>query len=167
MYNTLINNCELQTVANFAGGNYRYEHCTFAAFSFDFFRQQPSVILSNNVVLADNSLLNAPLMVEMSNSILWGNLPDELLLSNDPSSGFNIDFTSSIIRSRQYSSDPLFQNNLMNVNPLFIDPEEKNYRLDTLSPAKDAGAMLGITTDLEGNLRDILPDIGAYERQED
>ncbi|MDX1627370.1 MAG: right-handed parallel beta-helix repeat-containing protein, partial [Fulvivirga sp.] len=51
-YNTLINNCEINVVANLAGGNYRYEHCTFANFSFDFFRQNPAVVLTDNIQLA-------------------------------------------------------------------------------------------------------------------
>lgn len=163
-YNSLINNCAINTVGNYGGGNYRYEHCTFAAFSFDFFRQQPTVILSNNVVLSDNSVIRAPLDVVILNSIIWGSLTDELLINEDPSAPFSVEIRNNIIRSRTYIDQ--FSDNLWNTDPRFIDPEEHDYRLDTLSPAKDAGIQLGFDTDLEGKPRDIFPDLGAYERDE-
>jgi hypothetical protein len=56
--------------------------------------------------------------------------------------------------------------NIINQDPLFIDKSRYNYRLDTLSPAKDNGIFTDITHDLDGNVRDANPDIGAYERIE-
>lgn len=163
VYNTLINNCEINTVGNYAGGAYRYEHCTFASFSFDFFRQSPSVIFSNNIILADESVLTAPLEVSVINSIIWGSLTDELLLSEDPSSTFSVSFAGSVIRSRQYAESPILDENLVNENPAFFDPQEYDYRLSEGSPAIDFGIDAGIPLDLDGNPRDGSPDAGAYE----
>ena len=56
--------------------------------------------------------------------------------------------------------------NIINEEPNFMEPAAYNYRLDTLSPAKDNGINIGIDTDLDGNPRDILPDLGSYERIE-
>jgi hypothetical protein len=164
VYNTLINNCAINTVGNYGGGNYRYEHCTLASFSFDFFRQQPSVVLSNNVALSDNSVIRAPLDVVILNSIIWGSLPDELLINEDPAVSFEVEIRSNLIRSLTYSDQ--YPDNLWNNDPRFLDPRMHDYHLDTLSPAKDAGIQLGFETDLEGNSRDIFPDLGAYERDE-
>ncbi len=163
VYNTVINNCEINTVGNYAGGEYRYEHCTFASFSFDFFRQSPSVIFSNNIILADESVLTAPLEVTMVNSIIWGSLPDELLLSEDPSSGFMVSFSGSLLRSRQYADNPILEDNLVNENPMFVDPQEYDYHLSEGSPAIDLGLDAGIPLDLDGKPRDENPDAGAYE----
>ena len=55
--------------------------------------------------------------------------------------------------------------NIINSDPLFIDPEAYNYELDTLSPAINAGADLGVMLDLLGNIRTAPSDIGAYEKQ--
>ena len=52
------------------------------------------------------------------------------------------------------------------MDPEFMDPARYNYRLDTLSPAKDHGVFIGVGHDLDGNSRDALPDMGAYERIE-
>ena len=163
-YNLLVDNCAINVVGNFAGGNYWYEHCTFANFSFDFFREDPAVVFSDNVVLADNTVLTAPLAVTLTNSIIWGNLTDELVLSDGGGSGFVFTVSNNILRSNIAELD--INDNQLNQDPLFVDPQMFDYRLDTLSPAKDAGVVLSIINDLEGNMRDSTPDIGAYERIE-
>ncbi|HCC31163.1 MAG TPA: hypothetical protein DEQ03_14125, partial [Marinilabiliales bacterium] len=55
--------------------------------------------------------------------------------------------------------------------PKFMDTYESDFRLDTLSAAKDKGSLYYsnyFPTDLEGNsrLKDGKPDLGAYERIE-
>ena len=162
-YNTLINNCAVNALGNYAGGNYRYEHCTFANFSFDFFREDPAVVLSDNLVLANNSLLVSDLTVEMKNTIVWGNLREELLISNSGETSVTLDLTSNLFRADTTIG---FENNIFNEDPRFFDPRDQVYQLDTLSPAKDVGLDLGIRFDLEGKERDTAPDLGAFERIE-
>jgi len=50
-------------------------------------------------------------------------------------------------------------------DPLFVDTSSGNLRLQSNSPAKNAGTPIaGITTDIEGNTRDAThPSMGAYE----
>lgn len=165
VYNTLITNCQVNTVGNYAGGNYTYEHCTFSAFSFDFFRQSASLVFSNNLVLADESVITAPLNVRVVNSILWGSLPDELLLSEDPSSPFSVSVSHSVLRTRQYADAPFLTNCLINQDPLFAEPEEYDYHLLEDSPAINLGTPVGVDSDLDGNPRNETPDAGAYEFQ--
>jgi len=161
-YNTIINNCAINTVGNFAGGNYRYEHCTFANFSFDFFRNDPSVVFADNLQLENESLLVSDLNLEMTNSIIWGSLNEEVVLGSSGEAGFNLNITNSIIRTQQEINGE----NINNTDPLFVNPREYNYSLDTLSPAKDSGVDLGIIEDYEGKDRDAQPDLGALERKE-
>ncbi|QSE98029.1 right-handed parallel beta-helix repeat-containing protein [Fulvivirga lutea] len=160
--NVLVNNCQINTLANIAGGNYDYRHCTFGNFSFDFFRRDPSVVFSNNLVLGDNSLLVSDLSVTMSNSIVWGSLREELLTSNAEEAGYSLTLSNNILRTQ---TEALASANIVE-DPKFLDPAEYDYSLDTLSPAKDTGLDFGITTDLEGKMRDSQPDIGAFERIE-
>ncbi len=163
-YNTLINNCAVNTLGNYAGGNYRYEHCTFANFSFDFFREDPSVVLADNLVLANNSLLVADLNVEMKNTIIWGNLSEELIISNSGEALVTLDLANNLFRTP--NEDLAGNDNILNEDPKFFDPRDYVYELDTLSPAKDVGVDLGIPLDLDGNARDEMPDLGAFERIE-
>ena len=55
---------------------------------------------------------------------------------------------------------------IYNVDPLFLDEQRFDLRLDSLSPAHDVGIRTEITTDLLGQPRDAAPDLGAYERQQ-
>lgn len=58
-----------------------------------------------------------------------------------------------------------FPNDLVNVNPLLVDPAADDYQLRSRSPAIDAGMNVGVATDLEGAFRPQGKgyDIGAYE----
>ncbi|MEQ9166840.1 MAG: right-handed parallel beta-helix repeat-containing protein [Fulvivirga sp.] len=162
--NVLINNCQLNAVGNLAGGNYTYEHCTFANFSFNFFRRDPVLVLSDNLLLGDNSVLLGALNFSMTNSIIWGSLRDELLISNSGETSTEILFANNILKSQNNAFADV--DNLLNEDPKFFDPGEFNFQLDTLSPAKDTAIDLGILIDLEGTNRDNKPDIGAFERKE-
>jgi len=122
------------------------------------------VAFSNNLILADNSVLKGDLNVVLTNSIIWGNMEDELVLNSIEGTNFSFQSDHNIIRTTLQELD--INNNLLNADPLFIDPMNYNYRLDTLSPAKDKGFSLMILIDLDGITRDSLPDIGAYERIE-
>lgn len=58
-----------------------------------------------------------------------------------------------------------FPDDLVNLDPLFLDPAADDFHIQTDSPAIDSGMNAGVTTDLEGRPR---PqgggyDIGAYE----
>ena len=163
--NTLVNNCAQQTVGNFAGGNYTYQFCTFANFSFDFFRQDPSIIFTNNLLLADNTALVNDMKVTMTNSIVWGSLREELSLNAVSGATFELGIDHSILRTEV--SDLDINNNVLNTDPEFFDAFNFDYHLDTLSPAKDVGVDIPlIINDLDGVARDNNPDIGAYERIE-
>lgn len=160
--NVLINNCQINVVANLAGGNYTYEHCTFANFSFDFFRRDPMLVFSDNLVTGDVLLVD-DLNVSMTNSIVWGSLSEELLFSDATEGGsFELVLNNNILRTIQ--NDLLIDN--LNEDPQFFDPSMYDYSLDTLSPAKDRGNNFMIIRDLDGNERDANPDLGALERKE-
>ena len=94
--------------------------------------------------------------------MIWGNMQEEILIDLSSGNVSNILFDKNILKT-DLGLDSL---NILNADPLFLDPVNFNYRLDTLSPAKDIGLNLGVLSDLDGILRDNLPDLGAYERIE-
>ena len=168
-YNVLIDNCINGNVGNFAGGNYYYEHCTFANYSFNIFAEGPAAIVTDNLVLADESVLINDVSLQFQNCIIWGDSRngDELVLNNQGGANFTATLRNNMIRS----TDELYNinDNILGTDPQFprfLDPANFDYHLDTLSPAKDVGLPSMILKDLDDSLRDVLPDIGAYERFE-
>jgi len=105
------------------------------------------------------------------------------MLVDNKENAFNFYFDHCLIKHHQDSldfDDPLHFNAVkLNKDPRFVndtDRFELNYRLDTLSPAKDSGSVEIINAnpsfefDYDGNSRlsvDELPDMGAFERKED
>lgn len=168
-FNVLVNNCISATAGHFAGGNYTYQHCTFANYSIGQFNEGPALIFSDNLELSDGSLLQADLSAQLQNNIIWGDYQDveELQFSASEGTSFEVLLEHTLIRSENQDFD--INNNILGSDPsfpAFVDPVDYNYQLDTLSPAKDRGRLLSIPTDLIGNPRDDMPDLGAYERVE-
>lgn len=160
-YNTLINNCGEFLVANLAGGNYTYDHCTFA--NYFSFREDPAVAFTNSFYLSDNSLLTNDISLNIRNTIIWGNHKDgeEMLLVNSEESKFSIYNLHNLFKTKYdfFNSNE----NIINKDPQFLDYDKYDYRLDSNSPAIGSGVMGKILFDLNGNPRNDPPAIGAFE----
>jgi len=166
-WNVEIFNCRQYLVGNFAGGNYQYQHCTFSNYINLFARQDASFQVSDNIVLADGTLLTSDLNIEMTNCIIWGSEPEELLISESGQTSNTIVLSSNIIRSS--NTDLENGGNIISVAenfPGFVEPLLFDYQIDSLSNARDIGVDLGILYDILGTERDAEPDIGAYERKD-
>ena len=165
-YNTLVNTAAGYTVANLAGGNYVYQHCTFANY---FLKREgiPALYLSDHAVLPAGEEERAnPLRVVLVNTIVWGNLSsgNEIRLDARNLNQVDIEFKNNLLRSTETSwsgSDNIFDKEVF--FPEFTNTLLYDYRPDSLSPAIDAGASIGLEDDLSGKARDEKPDIGALE----
>lgn len=163
-YNTEVYNVASWLVANFGGGDYRYEHCTFSNESSLFVNEDPMVQFSDNLTRPDEVAISGDLNITVLNSIIWGKGEEQLVIHPSVGKKLTERIESNIIRS----AEPL-ENNFTSQKanfPGFKDPFSFDYRLDTLAFAKDKGASIGIETDILGLKRDSQPDIGAYERIE-
>lgn len=162
--NTLISNCKYFTAGNLAGGNYHYIHCTFVNFGQSFFRETPALVATDNILLDDQSSIIQDLHISLINTIVYGNMDNELLFNNDGNASFTVVMANNLFKTTLPELDT--NGNIINKDPKFKNIWGFDYKLDTLSPAKDTGIKAGISIDLEGIERDTLPDIGAYERIE-
>ena len=156
-YNTLIDNCALGLVHSFGAAYNRWIHCTLVNENTSFSRDelQPALRFDDTLASPD---LSQGYRVEIVNSIIWGDFDNELFII-PRRAGFEREVAYNLIKSADTTLVP----NLFNKLPELVDPPLYNYRLDSLSPAIDAGVTLGIEKDLAGNLRDAHPDLGAYE----
>jgi basic membrane protein A and related proteins len=112
-----------------------------------------------NVTLADNQsdvIFNpeGEASLEMTNSVVWGNLYESLRPSCDM-------VDCAVNYSDVEGGWPTGMGNL-DLDPRFVGGGD--YRLDLDSPCIDAGTAAGAPAyDLDGRMRDAAPDMGAYE----
>ena len=165
-YNTLIHRCILGLTYNLGNGHYRYHHCTLSNGGRFYPREEEwiSVVFLEEVPrdseLASLEVSSHPFYGELTNSIVWGDLSDELLL-DDLSTTSDIRVQANLLKF----TDTSRSTNIYNEDPLFVDPIVFQYELDSLSPAINQGVNTSILTDLNGADRDDQPDLGAYEYQ--
>lgn len=164
--NCLFHDSGKNLVQLYKGGSHTFTHCTMTNFGRLYLQHQvPSLGLANFVTINDVRY-DKNLTANFTNCIIYGTLSDELALQKSPNTAidFNVQFKNCVIRNQQnYSS--YFTNVLRNQDPLFENYREENYTLKADSPCKDAGTATSINTDILGNTRDALPDIGCYEVQ--
>jgi hypothetical protein len=178
--NCVIANCGSWCVALTLGGSYEFYHCTLSN-NFGFgTRTEPTLMLNNFFVAEGTAYVYNLYNALFANCIITGSRPMEIAFVNtvnkQPVPGqFNYVFDHCLVTvdTMNTSDQTKWINVIKNVSPRFdsLTIYNRNYRLDTLSPAKDSGNLFlakFFPLDLDGNNRllDAGPDIGAYERQE-
>jgi len=173
-YQNLANGISL----NF-GGAYLFNYCTVVNLD-----NQLSAVSLNNLkcsdALCEGPIYVNPLFAEFNNCIVVGNEEDEISLldatdGTDPSA-FNYTWNNCIISVRELIEPDAFPNfydhcskciNVDRLDSIFIDVDEFNFHLDTMSIAIDKGKKIpALFIDFEGNDRELeTPDIGCYEFQ--
>jgi hypothetical protein len=78
---------------------------------------------------------------------------------------FSYEFENCIVKTARNTTNPFYYNSILkNTNPQFKNTGANDYQLQATSPAIDAGSTgIVIPFDLKNNLRNGVPDIGAYE----
>ena len=157
------------------GGEYNMDYTTVVSYGI-----QAEAIRMENYICTDPLCLGEirtnPLLATISNSILVGSSRDEILIDEfEGMDAFTVDYTinNSMIRIDEFlETRPDFFdncNNCINFNgtdALFVDVNENNFELDSLSIAERMAIPInGITDDLLGRMRSSQPDLGCYESQ--
>ncbi len=172
--NSLFSDCGQYTAALLYGGTYDFKHCTFANY-YSGSRQSSSVALNNYFTYEGSgggTILDARQFdAYFGNCIIYGNLSEELLVDlYDETATYQ--FENCLIKTGEETNNSNYSNVIVNQDPEFIDPYDMyDFRLDTLSPAKDYGKIeVGqeVPVDYDGNSRltDDAPDLGLFERLE-
>lgn len=178
--NCLIANCGSWCVALTLGGSYEFYHCTLSN-NYGIgtgVRTEPALMLNNFFVYENAAYVYNLYNALFANCIITGGRPMEIEFFNTidkkPVPGeFNYIFDHCIVKVDTLKTDDATRwiSILKNIDPRFLSVTDRDYQLDTLSPAMDKGnpeyARL-FPMDLNGvsRLTDKGPDIGAYERVE-
>jgi hypothetical protein len=174
-------NCQLTNSGDYTvalvGGNARFVHCTLANYQWLVTRDGPTLALVN--FLSDETdetkLYGYPLSAHFLNCIVAGNQESEILTGKSNTYSWDVQFERSLLKSDtltaaqalvkfcSYDTDPHFKS-LGSIAEHYLC----DFRIDSLSPAKDAGSVSTLSTypfDLNGvsRITDGKPDMGAFE----
>jgi hypothetical protein len=161
--NVLVANCNYYTVGLFCGGTARFTHCTLANnYSSNIRRKGMSVLTVDTEYQGHTNAL--PAMANFYNSIIYGTMSEELFLGKNTACSFSY----CMLKTELDAFHSSFADVFINKNPLFFSPEKENFRLNSHSPACNAGNpnfAATTPTDMDGNSRtaDKAPDLGAWE----
>ncbi|MEN0048288.1 MAG: right-handed parallel beta-helix repeat-containing protein [Bacteroidota bacterium] len=179
--NCLIYNNGGNSVQFEFGGDYNFDYCTLASYGVD----ASSIALSNFWCYVQGNLgcevggvyrMNA----NFRNSIFFGSRDEEVVLIDAIQSGkegFDYNFENCIVKVGDdlLEDYPNFYDFCQNCpqevdrnTPLFLDVNEDDYQLDSLSIAIGAGIPIEeLGLDIDGKIRDAeMPDVGCFEREE-
>jgi hypothetical protein len=171
--NNLIYNSGEYLMAISGGGEYNFNHCTFANYWSFSPRTEPSLFFTNVYinppgVLQVRSIVNTV----FSNCIVYGNAENELGMEFDADGTIDINFEYSILRYNTDDndfSDYIGESVFLNENPGFISTFEQDFNLEATSFAVDKGTSspsvpyIPAQVDFNEVIRDANPDIGCYE----
>ena len=173
--NTIVTKCGQYSVVCNIGGDYSFKHCTFANYwNFDY-RNTPSILLNNYYEGADGNVYIRDLNnAYFGNCIIDGNLTTEISFQENAIGNFNYTFDYCLLKidPNEDTETSNYINIIKNESPEFVSKQLFDFHLSETSPCNSTGDF-NITqteqvlfSDLEGNLRDNVPDLGALKRIE-
>ena len=125
-----------------------------------------STITNNEAINTGGGIYNQGSLPEIYNSILWAN--NSQSGKQHYNNGGSSTFHYSIIQNQDNDIfGSITEDNTLYDDPLFVDPENADFRISALSPARDAGLNPGNNsgTDIRGaqRIQNGTIDIGPYE----
>jgi hypothetical protein len=176
--NLVINNSGQASLACSLGGDYVFNHSTFANYWVNSFRTFPAVLIDNVLQVSETEIVVADLVrAEFNNCIVYGSEQREIGFINEPSALFNFKFNNCLIRFEdpngeftdipeyQFQNNELYSNIVRNQDPVFFNTELNDFNIETGTSGADGIGLPGIgpVLDLNGTPRGANPDAGAYE----
>ncbi len=163
--NCLFADAGSYTFLGFFGGNYEFDHCTFAEHSYYANRNQGHFGLTNTLRDGNGFLRETKdLKISIQNSLVWGYKQEEFSVDRSELSAFDFQENEyNLVKTKNEFNFFRHSSHLLNIDPLFIDFRKGNYELNENSPAKDQIPISSTPIDLWGKPRNMPADIGAFE----
>lgn len=148
------------------GGEYYFNHTTFANFWTNSTRETPSIYLQNYYTDINNAVQVRDIdSTNFYNCIIDGNADVEFDFDVLTPGSVNFKYNTCILKTTNSTAGANYLNLIVNpVNSTFVDVSLHDYHLAGGSSAINAGFTSGVTLDKDGILRGTPPDLGAYEK---
>jgi hypothetical protein len=168
--NCLISNCGQNLVLG-GGGYYNFSQCTAASFSNTYIAHTQPVLAVSDEIIDGTAIFTGAVQANFVNCIFWGNygnVPDEVVVSQQTSNSFVVGFTNCLWKVQDLPTGVTTANMILNKDPLFDSVNTAtnyyDFHLQANSPAIGAGAAAGVMVDLDGRVRPANgPDLGCYQ----
>ena len=170
MNNVVMNNCGETDIAIAGSGNYNLNYCTIANYwDLNSSMSAMGIFASNTWENEDGVLEAGAVILNVNNSIIYGDMPDMISLSNNPNgTAISYSFNSSLLKFTSNSGLTVGSSNIANEDPKFQNyfTQKMNLRVKADSKARLKGTNLNtISTekDIVGITRTYPATIGAYQ----
>ena len=172
MSNTVISKCGQYTLACNIGGDYTFNHCTFANYWSYSYRSTPSILLNNYYTdVQGNEQVRDLKNAYFGNCIIYGSLTTEISFQENNSGLFEYNFDHSLIKIAEdiNTNNSFYNNSIFNIDPFeTINISNDDFKLYENSAALNIGSFqisldYNNTLDILNVSRNNPPDIGAYE----
>ncbi|WP_412466451.1 hypothetical protein [Pedobacter sp. KLB.chiD] len=165
-FNNLMYNCGNYLIHTVGGGNYDLKQNTFAGYNLNFPRKTAALSFSD--YLSANAYNK--LQINLTNNIIWGTLTNELDIQKKTSAALQLNLSHNLIRSTNNAYN--INGNILNIDPSFINQENKNFELTANSLARKKGTDLSadlyfnayLNKDILENKRFYPSTLGSYEK---
>lgn len=165
-FNNLFYNCGQYLLYGVGGGKYNLKQNTFAGYNPQYARKTAAVYFSDFI---SNTQVDH-LTLEIQNNIVWGNLLHEFVIDKkSPITTITAIIKNNLLKSNELSYSNT--GNILNTDPLFVNPFLGNFNINKNSPgvnkgldlANDAYFNLFIKKDLRNSARIFPSELGCYE----
>lgn len=165
--NLVIAKNGIHAFMNLAGSGFSFNHCTFLGFGQG--TNQAAVIGITDYYISQSQSLVTDINGVITNSIIFGNLDNEVALNLDNIGTNSFNFDNNFIRNKNViTTNGFTANNVWNVDPRIKSQATYDFSLNSDSPCKDAASALYPTLnnlDILGKNRSNPADVGAFEIQ--
>ena len=177
--NLVMNNFGLSAISLQLGGKYDFKHCTFTNYAGGIRNEKSgAVYVSNYLKTEEEIFVNDLQQFNLSNCIAYGNAAIEFYLDKNQNAGFDYFIDHSLLKFNDpqnhfddipevdFSDTGHYQDILLNLDPVFENPQENKMAIGDTSPCINQGnpaTALLVPLDILGVDRTAAPDLGAYQ----
>jgi len=176
--NVVINNSGQTSISCSFGGDYEFNHSTFANYWSNGFRSFPALQLDNFIQTGETTFEVNPMSASFNNCIIYGNERREFAIFENTDESFVFNFKNCLLKFEDQSGEfeddenynfegPFYPGTILNEDPMFFNTSLNDFNIESDTSGADGIGDFNISvlfpSDINGNLRIDPSDAGAYE----